>query len=77
MYDKFAELKAIARGETAAPIPTIWHHEVGHPLIGIIRGFSRFQHDRFGMQETVIVELESGELVSAILTPKSTRLSSI
>jgi hypothetical protein len=69
MYDKFAELKAIARGEAAAPIPTIWNHEINKPLIGTIKGFSRFQHDRYGMQETVIVELETGELVSAILTP--------
>lgn len=69
MYDKFAALKAIATGEATAPLPTIWAHEVNKPLIGTIKGFSRFQHDRYGMQETVIVELESGELVSAILNP--------
>ena len=63
----YARLKAIAAGERANPLPTIWTHEVNKPLIGRIKGFSRFQHDRYGMQETVIVELESGELVSAIL----------
>ena len=70
--DKFAHLKAIAAGETetateASRVPEIWKHEVGNPLIGIIRGFSSFEHDRFGLQETVIVELESGKRVSAIL----------
>lgn len=67
--DKFAHLKAIAAG--GAPVepslPEIWKHEVGNPLMGIIRGFSSFEHDRFGLQETVIVELESGRCVSAIL----------
>ncbi|MBL1266011.1 hypothetical protein [Candidatus Methylomicrobium oryzae] len=48
-------------------MPAIWKHEVDNPLIGTIKGFSNFEHDRFGPQETVIVELESGERVSAIL----------
>lgn len=66
--DKFAKLKAIATGEPEElSLPEIWKHEVGNPLIGIIRGFSSFEHDRFGLQETVIVELESGQRVSAIL----------
>ena len=68
--DKFAHLKAIAAGESpseSSSLPEIWKHEVGNPLMGIIRGFSSFEHDRFGLQETVIVELESGQLVSAIL----------
>lgn len=64
IYDK---LKVIAAGKGAQDSPTIWVHEVGNPLIGRIKGFSNFQHDRFGLQKTVIVELESGELVSAIL----------
>ena len=63
----YARLKAIAAGERAHPLPTIWVHEINKPLIGRIREFNRFQHDRYGMQETVIVELETGELVSAIL----------
>lgn len=71
MYDrnnKFAQLKAIAAGEiSASSLPEIWRHEVGIPLIGIIIGFSSFEHDRYGTQETVIVELESGQHVSAIL----------
>jgi len=66
-HNKFAKLKAIAAGEMAHPLPAIWVHEINKPLIGRIKGFSSFHHDRFGMQETVIVELESGELVSAIL----------
>jgi hypothetical protein len=73
MNDKFAALMAISTGEATAPLPAIWTHEINKPLIGTIKGFSRFQHDRYGMQETVIVELESSELVSAILTPLSNR----
>ncbi|ATG88319.1 hypothetical protein [Methylomonas koyamae] len=67
--DKFAHLKAIAAGEPLenTSFPEIWKHEVGNPLMGTIKGFSSFEHDRFGLQETVIVELESGKLVSAIL----------
>lgn len=65
--DKFEKLKAIASGETVVPFPSIWVHEVNKPLIGKVKGFGQFQHDRFGVQETVIVELETGELVSAIL----------
>lgn len=62
----YARLKAIAAGEEMAQ-PSIWKHEVNQPLIGRIKGFGNFLHDRYGKQETVIVELESGELVSAIL----------
>ena len=68
MNDKFAKLKAIAAGEATAPsFPSIWTHEIDKPLIGTIKEFSQFEHDRYGTQETVIVELESGERVSAIL----------
>jgi hypothetical protein len=63
--DIFARVKAIAAGEMAQPAN--WVHEIDKPLIGRIKGFSSFHHDRYGMQETVIVETESGELVSAIL----------
>lgn len=67
--DKFAHLKAIAAGEPVenTSLPEIWKHEVDHPLMGTIKGFSSFEHDRFGLQETVIVELEDGRRVSAIL----------
>jgi hypothetical protein len=67
MFDKFSELKAISNGEVSSQYPNFWNHEINKPLIGTIKGFSNFQHDRFGQQETVIVELESGEIVSAIL----------
>jgi len=66
-HDMFASLKAIAAGDTTQTFPTFWTHEVKNPLIGIIKGFGSFEHDRYGTQETVIVERESGELVSAIL----------
>ena len=68
MLDKFSELKAISTGQINSQYPTFWNHEVNKPLIGTIKGFSNFQHDRYGQQETVIVELESGEIVSAILS---------
>jgi hypothetical protein len=68
MTDRFSELRAISNGAVTSQCPTFWNHEVNRPLIGTIRGFSSFQHDRYGQQETVLVELESGELVSAILS---------
>ena len=65
----FEQLKAMSAAHAAEqPLPSIWTHEIGKPLIGQIKGFSNFQHSRYGLQDTVIVELESGELVSAILT---------
>lgn len=67
--DQFSHLKAIAAGESfESALPEIWKHEIDKPLIGTIRGFSSFEHDRYGRQDTVIVELESGQHVSAILT---------
>jgi hypothetical protein len=68
MLSKFSELKAISNGEVNSQNLIFWNHEINKPIIGTIKGFSNFQHDRYGQQETVIVELESGELVSAILT---------
>jgi len=66
--DKFARLKAIAAGENvASSLPAIWTHNVETPLLGTIKEFSQFEHDRYGTQDTVTVERESGELVSAIL----------
>lgn len=69
MNDRFAEFKAIIDGRISIELPSIWKHEPGKPLMGTIKGFSSFHHNRYGQQETVIIELESGELVSAILTP--------
>ena len=51
------------------PMPTLWTHEINNPLIGRIKGFSQFQHNQYGTQQTVIVERDTGELVYAILTP--------
>lgn len=65
--DKFAHLKAIAAGEVSAQPPTLWQHEVDRPLIGTIVGFSEFTHDRYGLQKTVIVKREKGEVVSAFM----------
>ena len=65
--DKFARLEAIAAGEAHQDFPSKWTYDVKKPLIGTIKGFSSFEHNRFGKQETVIVELRSGEMVSAIL----------
>ena len=65
--DKFAKLKAIAAGELLTKQPTPWQHEVNNPLMGIILGFSEFHHERFGLQRTVIVERENGEVVSTFM----------
>jgi hypothetical protein len=70
--DRFAHLKAIAVGEIQAPSSAsnirFWTHEPYQPLIGEILGFDSFEHPRYGTQQTVIVEREDGEVVSAILT---------
>ncbi len=65
--DKFAHLKAIAAGEVSTEQPIPWQHEVNNPLIGTIKGFGEFHHDRYGPQKTVIVERENGEVVSAFM----------
>ena len=71
--DKFAHLKAIAAGELSAPALSsdvkFWMHEPHNPLIGTILGFDQFDHGQYGTQQTIIVERENGEVVSAILTP--------
>jgi hypothetical protein len=65
-------LKAIASGEVQAPALAsdvrFWSHEDFQPLIGKILGFDGFEHPSYGKQETVIVERENSEVVSAILT---------
>ena len=70
--DKFAHLNAISAGKIPAPALAsdirFWTHERYQPLIGTILGFDSFEHERYGKQQTVIVERESGEVVSAILT---------
>ena len=71
--NKFAHLKAIAAGELSAPALSsevkFWSHEPHNPLIGMILGFDEFDHQQYGKQQTIIVERENGEVVSAILTP--------
>ena len=73
MKNKYDRLIAIASGQLDDPAfnPAIafWKYELNNPLIGTIKDFGGFHHANFGSQETVIVELESGEVVSAILNP--------
>jgi hypothetical protein len=70
--DKFARLKAMVSGEmdkpTLASDIRFWAHEPNQPLMGTILGFDTFEHPSYGRQETVIVERDNGEVVSAILT---------
>lgn len=70
--DKFARLKAMVSGEIQAPALSsdirFWAHEQNQPLMGTILGFDGFEHPSYGRQETVIVERDTGEVVSAILT---------
>jgi hypothetical protein len=72
LNDRFAHLKGIASGKVTAPALSsaikFWTHEPEQPLIGSIVGFSHFEHERYGTQATVLVERETGEVVSAILT---------
>ncbi|MFI3122736.1 MAG: hypothetical protein QX194_02225 [Methylococcales bacterium] len=68
--NKFTYSKDIADSEfQPPPLPEVlcWEHELNKPLIGTIVTFSSFEHPQFGLQETVIVERENGEFVSAIL----------
>ena len=71
--DRFAHFKAIAAGELSAPALSsdvkFWSHDPHNPLIGTILGFDQFDHGQYGTQQTIIVERENGEVVSAILTP--------
>lgn len=70
--NKFAHLNAIAAGEVKAPALSndiiFWEHQVDNPLVGEILGFDGFDHPQYGRQETVIVQRENDEVVSAILT---------
>jgi hypothetical protein len=70
--DRFAKLNGIQAGEISAPSIAsdvqFWTHEPFKPLIGEILDFGSFEHPQYGLQETVIVEREDGERVSAILT---------
>jgi hypothetical protein len=65
--DRFAKLKAMATSEVTVQQPIHWQHEEHKPLIGTIKGFGEFHHDRYGLQKTVIVERENGEVVSAFM----------
>jgi hypothetical protein len=70
--DRYAHLKAIASGEIQPPVLSsdiqFWKYEEHQPLMGEIVGFDAFEHPRYGTQPTVIVQRDTGEVVSAILT---------
>lgn len=71
--DKYAHLRAISEGKVPAPDLSssdikFWAHEVNRPLIGDILGFDEFEHKVYGLQKTIIVKRDNGEVVSAILT---------
>lgn len=72
LNDRFANLKGRASGKVTAPALLsaikFWTHEPEQPLIGSIVGFSQFEHERYGTQQTVLVKREKGDVVSAILT---------
>lgn len=75
--DRFSSLKAIASGQTpfpvsssSAPKPRFWKFEEDGGILGIIVGFNTFPSSLYNRQEhTIVVELESGELISAFLNP--------
>jgi len=68
LNDRFANLKGIASGKVTSPALSsaikFWTHEPEQPLIGSIVGFSQFEHERYGTQQTVLVERETGDVVS-------------
>jgi hypothetical protein len=69
-YDKFAKLRAIDSGQaTASTVQNVrfWSYEKDGNLMGTIIKFDSFTHPSFGEQHTVIVRMESNELVSAFL----------
>ncbi|WP_340124191.1 hypothetical protein [Methylobacter svalbardensis] len=68
--DKFAKLRAIESGQVSvstAPDVRNWSFEKDGNIMGTITGFDSFTHPSFGEQRTVIVRLESGEVISAFL----------
>ena len=70
MSDKFSKLRAIESGQaTASTAPDVrfWSYEKDGNLMGTIIKFDSFTHPSFGEQHTVIVRMESNELVSAFL----------
>ena len=77
-YSEFDEynseyLKAVAAGyikdSTLPSAIRLWTHELNQPLIGTIIRFDEFEHPGYGTQQTVIVERDNNEVVSAILNP--------
>ncbi len=68
--DKFAKLRALASGqapEITAPDVRFWNFEKDGDVMGTITGFNSFTLPVYGEQHTVIVQLESGEVISAFL----------
>ena len=73
--DRFASLKAIASGQapfpvssSGAPKPRFWKFEDDGNILGTIVGFNTFPSQLYNREEhTIVVELESGELISAFL----------
>ena len=70
--NKYSNLLDIAEGRVEVPViarPVVyWTYEVNKPLIGTIAEFGEFTHKEYGLLDTIIIERETGELVSAILT---------
>lgn len=69
MFEKNQNRKAAPCGTASKQRPTFWKYEQGNDLEGKIVAFDSFQHDLYGLQNTVIVQHDSGELFSAFLNP--------
>jgi hypothetical protein len=73
--DRFSSLRAIASGQapfpvssSSAPKPRFWKFEHDGNILGTIVGFNTFPSQLYNREEhTIVVELESGELISAFL----------
>lgn len=67
MLQKTSNPTTVFSKNAAENRPSFWKYEQGNDLEGEIKSFDSFKHDRYGEQNTVIVELASGKEVSAIL----------
>lgn len=69
MYKRIPNPKSVPNRRASESRPTFWKYEKGNDLEGKIVAFDSFQHDLYGLQNTVIVQHDSGKLYSAFLNP--------
>lgn len=69
MYKRIPNPKSVPSRRASEQRPSFWKYEKGNDLEGRIIAFDSFEHNLYGMQNTVIVQHDSGKLYSAFLNP--------